>query len=80
MQNSKDEIILLYNSVCRGITNYYRFAHNFNELSSWTHFILKSSCAKLLAAKLTLGNQKKVFEKFGSNLKGEDKHGFVQGI
>lgn len=30
LQNSKDEILILYNSVYRGITNYYRFTHNFN--------------------------------------------------
>lgn len=31
---SKEEIILFYNSIYRGIINYYRFVHNFNELSS----------------------------------------------
>ena len=80
MQCSKDEILILYNSVYRGITNYYRFAHNFNQLSSWLHFIIKSSCAKLLAAKLSLGNQMKVFKKFGRDLKGRDKHGLVEAI
>ncbi len=80
MVSSKDEIILLYNSVYRGITNYYRFVHNFNELSSWVHYVLKASCAKLLAAKFTLKNQKKVFDEFGNDLKGNDNHGFVKGI
>ena len=78
MKNTKEEIILLYNSVYRGITNYYRFVHNFNELSSWIHFVLKSSCAKLLAAKFTLKTQAKVFDKYRGDLKGGDKHGFVK--
>lgn len=80
MANSKDEIILLYNSVYRGITNYYRFAHNFNELSSQVHYVLKTSCAKLLAAKFTLKSQRRVYEEFGQDLKGKDKYGFVKGI
>nr|UED14394.1 hypothetical protein [Ophiocordyceps sp.] len=80
LSNSKDEIIILYNSVYRGITNYYRFVHNFNELSSRIHHILKSSCAKLLAAKFNLKSQVKVFEVYGKNLKGDDKHGFIQAV
>lgn len=80
MANSKDEIILLYNSIYRGIMNYYSFVHNMNELSSRIHHILKGSCAKLLAAKFTLKSQSKVYEKFGSNLKGEDRHGFIKAI
>nr|UEX92783.1 hypothetical protein [Ophiocordyceps lanpingensis] len=80
LQCCKDEIILLYNSVYRGITNYYRFTHNFNELSSRVHYILKSSCAKLLAAKFTLKNQAHVFKKFGKELVGSDKHKFVKAL
>lgn len=78
LANSKDEIILLYNSVYRGITNYYRFVHNFNELSSRVHHILKSSCAKLLAAKFTLKSQARVFELYGKDFKGKDKHSFIK--
>jgi nicotine oxidoreductase len=80
MSNSKDEIILLYNSVYRGIIQYYSFADNLNQLSSRIHFILKSSCAKLLAAKLTLGRQASVFSKFGKDMKGKDNHGFTKAI
>lgn len=80
LANSKDEIILLYNSVYRGIIQYYSFAQNLNNLSSHVHYILKASCAKLLATKFTLGSQAAVFEKFGKTLKGSDKHGFVDAI
>lgn len=78
MPNTKDGIILLYNSVYHGIMNYYSFAHNFNYISSWLHFTLKSSCAKLLAAKLTLKTQRLVYGKFGKDLKGKDKTAFAK--
>lgn len=80
MQNDKDAIIVLYNSVYRGIIQYYRFAYNFNELSSKVHYVLKESCAKLLAAKFNLNSQAKVFARFGKNLKGDDKHKFVDVV
>lgn len=78
MSESKDAIILLYNSVYRGITQYYRFADNFNRLSSKVHYVLKQSCARLLAAKYKAGTQAKIFAKYGKNLKGKDKHGFAK--
>nr|AYE93218.1 hypothetical protein C0995_000097 [Termitomyces sp.]AYE93275.1 hypothetical protein C0995_000035 [Termitomyces sp.] len=77
MQEPKDAIILLYNSVYRGIMQYYRFADNFNRLSSKVHYTLKESCAKLLAAKFKTQTQAKIYAKYGKNLKGKDKHGFV---
>jgi hypothetical protein len=80
MSFNKDETILLYNSVYRGIMNYYRFAENFNNLSSKVHYILKESCAKLLAVKFSLKTQGKVFAKYGKNLKGQDKHQFTDVI
>jgi len=58
----------MYNSVGRGYLNYYSFAHNYNGVVNLVQHILKSSCAKLLAAKFNLKTQKKVFEKFGSDL------------
>jgi hypothetical protein len=39
---------------------------------------LKSSCAKLLAAKYNLKSQSGVYKKFGKNLKGRDKVGFIK--
>ena len=74
---SKDHIISLYNSVYRGYINYYSFAMNKNQLSSYLHFVLKTSCAKLLAAKFTLKSQSKVYLEFGKDLKGKDKIGFI---
>ena len=71
------QILHLYNSVLRGILNYYSFVHNYGKLVSRTCFELKQSCAKLLAAKFTLGTMAEVYSKFGSTLeyKHTDKRG-----
>jgi hypothetical protein len=58
----------MYNAVGRGYLNYYSFAHNYNGIVNLVQHILKGSCAKLLAAKFRLKTQKKVYEKFGSDL------------
>ena len=62
------QILHLYNTVIRGYINYYSFVHNFGIMTSSIVHILKSSCAKLLAAKFTLKTQAKVYEKFGKDL------------
>ena len=67
------QIIHLYNAVLRGFLNYYKFSHNYGTLASSLVHILKSSCAKLLAAKYTLKTQVKVYEKFGPLLTTKNK-------
>jgi hypothetical protein len=62
------QIVHQYNAVLRGYLNYYKFVHNYGNLVSLLVHILKGSCAKLLAAKYTLGTQAKVYQKFGSLL------------
>lgn len=62
------QIIHLYNSVLRGYLNYYKFTHNYGRLVSSLTWILKSSCAKLLAAKYSLGSESKVLDKYGPQL------------
>lgn len=57
---------------------YYSFVSNFNQLSSLIHFRLKQSCARLLAAKYNLGSQATTFARFGKDLKGKDKIGFIK--
>lgn len=54
----------------RGFLNYYSFAHNHSRLVSYIEFILKQSCAKLLATKFSLNTMAKVYKKFGPNLTG----------
>lgn len=54
----------------KGYLNYYKFVHNYSRLASYVEYVLKESCAKLLAAKFTLGTMAKVYRKFGSGLQG----------
>lgn len=68
VQNSHRVIIGLYNSVVRGYLNYYSFVHNYGKLVSLIMNTLKVSCAKLLAAKFSLGTTIKVYQKFGQYL------------
>jgi hypothetical protein len=62
------QIINLYNSVFRGYLNYYKFAHNYPRVASVVGYLLKQSCAKLLAAKYSLGTMSKAYKKFGPQL------------
>lgn len=68
LQNSLPEIINLYNSVLRGYMNYYSFIDNRGSFATYIYYLLRGSCAKLLATKLKLRSQGKVFKKFGKNL------------
>lgn len=76
MPLGKDQIIHLYNSVYRGILNYYSFSHNINQLHGLLSLILKSSCAKLLAAKFNLHTRSQVYKKYGRWLEKDGKVGF----
>jgi len=67
-----EDILRYYNSVIRGILNYYSFVNNHKSLGSIIHG-LKLSCARTLALKYKLRHASKVFRKFGSNLKESRK-------
>nr|YP_001315141.1 putative reverse transcriptase and intron maturase [Chlorokybus atmophyticus]ABO15142.1 putative reverse transcriptase and intron maturase [Chlorokybus atmophyticus] len=60
-------ILLLYNSVIRGILNYYSFADNRKSLGSIIHG-LKWSCALTLALKYKLRTAAKAYKAFGRRL------------
>jgi group II intron reverse transcriptase/maturase len=62
-----DQIISLYNSVLRGLLNYYRFVDNFGALGR-IQYILRFSLAKTLAHKYRLP-MRRVFRKHGRNLR-----------
>src|SRR5437588_8448831 len=57
------QLILLYNSINRGIQNYYRFTDNFSYLSR-IQYILKFSLAQTLAAKFKC-SLRQIFQRFG---------------
>ena len=48
--------------------NYYSFIDNRGSFATYIYYLLRGSCAKLLATKLKLRSQGKVFKKFGKSL------------
>lgn len=68
------QIIDKYNSIYNGYMNYYSFVQNKGKLAGFLYFHLKSSCLKLLAAKLKLKTQAQVYKRFGKNIKIFIKH------
>lgn len=65
------DILRYYNSVIRGILNYYSFANNRKSLGSLVHG-LKLSCARTLALKYKLRFASKAYSRFGGKLKCPD--------
>ncbi len=61
-----DQIVRLYNSILRGLLNYYRFADNFARMGR-IQYILRFSLAKTLAHKLRVP-MTRVFREHGRNL------------
>lgn len=61
------DIIRYYNSVIRGIYNYYRIVGNMNQLAH-VIWLLTESCALTLARKYGLRTLRKTFNKFGKDL------------
>lgn len=58
-----------YRAVERGILNYYSLCNNYGKLAARVHFILKYSCVLTIASKMKLKTKKKVFKKYGKDLK-----------
>ncbi|HDR3902026.1 TPA: hypothetical protein QCO88_004654 [Bacillus cereus] len=61
-----DQIINRFNSINRGIQNYYRFVDNFAKIGR-IQYILKFSLAKTLAKKYRI-SVSKVFKKFSKDI------------
>nr|AIB08181.1 hypothetical protein [Neoporphyra perforata] len=61
------DILVFYNSIVRGVLNYYSFVDNHKSLGSWVHY-MKFSCARTLALKYKLRFTSRIFKKFGPNL------------
>ena len=62
-------IINYYCAVERKILNYYSLANNYANIVARVHFILKYSCVSTIASKMKLKTKKKVFKKYGKDLK-----------
>nr|QUS63793.1 hypothetical protein [Haslea silbo] len=65
------DILRYYNSIIRGVLNYYSFVNNRKSLGSFVHG-LKLSCARTLALKYKLRHVSKIYKKFGSKLRSPD--------
>jgi hypothetical protein len=63
------DIINHYCAVERGILNYYSLANNYVTIAARVHFILKYSCVLTIASKMKLKTKKKVFKRYGKDLK-----------
>ena len=66
------DILGYYNSISRGILNYYSFADNFSRMNTIVKFHLLHSCALTLALKYKLRYRSKAFKRFGSKLRCPD--------
>lgn len=66
------DIIVYYNSVIRGIYNYYDFVDNRKHLS-WIIWLITESCALTLARKYKLRTLGNTFNRFGKDLAFERK-------
>ena len=64
------DIVAQYQSVYRGIVNFYRMAHNLRDLSR-LHGVMQHSLTKTLAAKLRI-SVPKVYERFATTIETED--------
>ena len=65
---SLQQIIHSYNQVLAQYYHYYYFVDNRVNFFSTLYYLLRGSCAMLIAAKLSLHSQGKVYEKFGRYL------------
>lgn len=61
------DIVRYYNSVIRGVYNYYSFVNNTDRLA-YVIWLLEESCCLTLARKYKWKSMKKVFDKFGRDL------------
>lgn len=69
INNHLSYIINYYLRVERGILNYYSLCNNYVKLAAVVHFILKYSCVLTIASKMKLNTKKRVFKKYGKDLK-----------
>lgn len=69
INNKLSDIINHYRTVECKILNYYSLANNYRNLASKVHFILKYSCVLTIASKMRLKTKKKVFKKYGKDLR-----------
>jgi len=63
------DIVGYYNSVARGLMNFFSFVDNYTRIGAIVKYHLLHSCALTLALKYKLRYKAKVFKRFGKKLK-----------
>lgn len=71
------DIIKHYRAVEQKIMNYYSLCNNYRKLANRVHYILKYSCVLTIASKMKLKTKKKVFKKYGKDLKILNRKGKI---
>lgn len=66
------DILGYYNSVFRGLLNYYSFVDNYSKFGLIVKYLLLHSCALTLALKYKFRYRSKAFKRFGGKLKCKD--------
>jgi nicotine oxidoreductase len=66
---SLEQIVTQYNLVLRGYMSYYSFVDNRGSMATYIYYLLRGSCAKLIAAKMKLDSQGKVYAKYGKSFR-----------
>lgn len=79
VQHPLYNIVEYYNSLYRGIANYYSIAYDIHSLRN-LNYILKVSCCLTIALKMKLKTISKVIKKFGKNLTIKENGSFIKFI
>ena len=72
-----EDIVRRHKLLERGLLNYYQMATNYGRTAARVHYILKYSCALSIARKMRLRTLKKVYRKYGGQLKIRDEKGIM---
>jgi len=72
---SLEQIVIKYNSILSGYMNFYLFIDNRVYMATYLYYLLRGSCAKLIAAKMKLSSQVQVYAKYGKSLTVNKKSG-----
>jgi retron-type reverse transcriptase len=62
-----------FQTVERGILQFFNLANNYGRIAARVHYILKYSCALTIASKMKLKTLRRVFNKYGKNLNIKDQ-------
>jgi group II intron reverse transcriptase/maturase len=73
----KDELVDMYNSVLRGILNFYSPVDNYKKLAVSLYYILRNSACKVLAAKYKTKTVRGTLFRFGKNLGKEGSRSLI---